>query len=291
MQHGGFRLVHHLITDELLRSMDALYDIGQPSWDAHTWRAQNVKTPADARDNYFNMALGGWQHEVRDICDSCFSAVAKLKRAGVLDRTANPETASLNLLRRIDLGLALMAERAWSSIASYGTPPLKYANVLHENEETRLNSAETMRRDWLSVLALERDAHKSIDAHGVCNDCAYMLPSVVRLMFMLFERGEFRPCYAPFRDYMVELVRVLPDSRIVEQTHQHLRAMEHDNPNMTTSLAARQNACTFSGVLDERGIPDVRLTEEEFISGFLDARRLLSLTKTFRSSTHKLPRE
>ena len=275
-----------------MRAMDTLYDIGQPAWDAHTWRAKNVKTPDNAVANHCNMALGGWQDEVQRICCSCFSDIAKIGRSRFMDITANPEAASSDLLRRVDLGIALMAERSWSSIASYGTPPVKYANVLHENEETRNASAATMQRDWASILELEREAHERIEAHEICDDCAYMLQNVVRVMFMLFERGRFSPSYAPFHNYMNELVRVLPDSRIVEQTHQHLREMEHDNKNMVTSRVARHNACTTSNVLNEREIPDVGVTEEEFKEGFASARgRLTQLNKIFQSSSHKLPAE
>ena len=54
-QQGGFRLVHRLITDDLLDAADTLYDVGQPSWTAHTKRAENVKSPRDGMLNYFSM--------------------------------------------------------------------------------------------------------------------------------------------------------------------------------------------------------------------------------------------
>ena len=252
-----------------------------------------MKTPSDGLMNYCKMSCGGWQYELKQIRKACFSDIAKLGRGRMLDANANPEAMSLDVRRRIELGLCLIAERAWSSIISYGTPPMMYANILHHDQAVRDDYGRLMRADWCSILQMEKEAHKNINVRNVCGDAAYMLQKATRVMFMLFERGKFNPDYAPFKDYMINLLQVLPDSRIVEQTHMHLRKLEHDNPSMVTARHSRQSCCTNSGIMEERGIKNVVVTKDEWKYEFPHLRQTGMARKSeheWMSSKHKLPR-
>ena len=253
-----------MITDDLLECADALYDIGQPLWSAHTERVESVKTGRDAIINYFDMSNGKWQAVVQHICHATFRDIEKLARAGLLSSDIAPQRQEVNACRRVELALALIGQFDWSMLLAYGSPPIKYASILHQSDAMRSVCAEKMRRDWDAILRLEADSVTEASAKEVAENAQLMVPEAARLAFMLFERGHFDPCFAPFQSYMRALLDVLPDSRIVEQTHQHLRKMENENANNVSSRLARQNACVFSGVLQERGLPAVTLQEEEF---------------------------
>ena len=108
-------------------------------------------------------------------------------------------------------------------------------------------------------MFLEAESLKDASMLEVVSCAASMIPQTARVAYLLFERGRFDPCFAPFQQWMRALLDVLPDSRIVEQTHQHLRDMEHQNANNVTSRVSRHNACVFSGVLQERSLPAVML--------------------------------
>ena len=88
-QQGGFRLVHRLITDDLLDCADTLYDGGQPSE-----RATNVKTPHAAISNYFRMTRGEWQTEIEGICHATFRDMGKLAKLASLIETLIPKSAN-----------------------------------------------------------------------------------------------------------------------------------------------------------------------------------------------------
>ena len=170
-------------------------------------------------------------------------------------------------------------------------PPIKYANILNQSHAMRSACAGKMRRDWDAILRLEADSVTEASAKEVAENAQLMVPEAARLAFMLFERGHFDPCFAPFQSYMRALLDVLPDSRIVEQTHQHLRKMENENANNVSSRLARQNACVFSGVLQERGLPAVTLQEEEFCCRMrAHGVGVPSMKRAFDSRPQKLPR-
>eukprot|EP00959_Pyramimonas_sp_CCMP1952_P160086 3348143-Pyramimonas_sp.AAC.1 len=119
-----------------------------------------------------------------------------------------------------------------------------------------------------------------------------MVPKVARVAYMLLERGGFDSNFAPFRTWMQALMDALPDSRIVEQTHQKLRDMERSNSNNVTSRLARHNSCVFIGVLEERGLPAISLNEGESCDRMRsEGLDVPSMKPTFESRRHKLPRD
>ena len=80
------------------------------------------------------------------------------------------------------------------------------------------------------------------------------------------------------------MLDVIPDSRIVEQTHEKLRKRERDNRNNVISRLARHNACIVSGVLEERGLPSVSITQAEFCERIRAKRAGIPAMKTFSSA-------
>ena len=56
---------------------------------------------------------------------------------------------------------------------------------------------------------------------------------------MLFERGGFDPEFAPFVEFATALLKVLPDSRIVEEHHEFLRDQARASKENVSSRVSR----------------------------------------------------
>jgi hypothetical protein len=76
----------------------------------------------------------------------------------------------------------------------------------------------------------------------------------IRLLYLVFERGQFNPLYEPFQRLLRSILEALPDSRIVEQLHQWLRDLSRKSKADVSSCIARMNACITSEALKPRGI-------------------------------------
>ena len=69
----------------------------------------------------------------------------------------------------------------------------------------------------------------------------------VRILFMLFERGGFDPEFAPFVEFATSLLKVLPDSRIVEEHHEFLRDQARaSKDNVSSRVSRMQTARSFA---------------------------------------------
>ena len=61
----------------------------------------------------------------------------------------------------------------------------------------------------------------------------------IRLLYLVFERGQLNPLYEPFQRLVRSVSEALPDSRIIEQLHQWLRDLSRRKASMTPALVSR----------------------------------------------------
>ena len=109
-----------------------------------------------------------------------------------------------------------MGNRAWSLKLDFESPPTRYASALDANSARRHAAAAAMRRDFESVLKLERAALIDIDARHLRKAIFFLDNPPCRLMYLIFERGGFNPLYPKFQRMMQNQLKIIPDSRIVE---------------------------------------------------------------------------
>jgi hypothetical protein len=56
----------------------------------------------------------------------------------------------------------------------------------------------------------------------------------------------------------------MPDSKSVEDTHQHLRDLQRKGRSFSSSRICRHRACVASGTLEERSIQHIKTSKDGF---------------------------
>ena len=75
----------------------------------------------------------------------------------------------------------------------------------------------------MSILRINVLAHIDLEAQRLNEDAFLMNSKPIRLLYLVFERGQFNPLHEPFQRLLRCILEALPDNRIVEQAHQWLR--------------------------------------------------------------------
>lgn len=111
--------------------------------------------------------------------------------------------------------------------------------------------------------------------------------SVLRLLFQLFERGNYDMRFPPALEYLKAFLDGIPDEKATEDTHGVLRAAARANQNDVTSKVARQQKVIHSGILERRGFLHPKITRDEFVGGSFNPKG--SVVGNMRPSRHDLP--
>ena len=84
-----------------------------------------------------------------------------------------------------------------------------------------------------------------------------------RLVFMAFELDNWDINSQMGQKLLNDAIEVLPDNKLVEDTHQRLRDAERAiNTDSKLSVTSCMSTCMQGGVLKQRGLNDVQVTPE-----------------------------
>lgn len=241
--------------------------VTRPMWTWHTENVTSVKNAADGVRHNIACSNGGWQQQLRELAKVLLDPEA-LKYCDLLPEsmmTSQDQAGACDVL--LDFLTHLMANRAFSGMPHDG-PPLCYAALLGDDLDAKLAAVSMMKSDWQVLVAFENARHSSLIARDVFTDLEEVIPPAVRLLFLAFEAAGWRADAAAGLRILRCMVGGLPDSKLVEDTHQHLRDLGRANRNNVSSKTARSRACLVSNTLEERSVQHRRITEADFISGF-----------------------
>ena len=247
-------------------------------------------SPKDNVTHVIKMSKGEWRTEIKDVARSAFRSADNLGRFGLLDMHAFPlDQQEQACAEATELALWTMSERSWSLHLTYHAPPLRYAGAMSAHAEVRNQVVSMMKAEWISVLKINSLAHTDVNARRLNDDAFWMNSKPVRLLYLVFERGNFNPLYDPFQRLLRTVLETLPDSRIIEQLHHWLRDLSRKSKSDCSSVCSRMNACQTSNVLRTRGIETVSITREEFTRAMRGGVKLCGLKRKWSSSSHNLP--
>lgn len=146
-----------------------------------------------------------------------------------------------------------------------------------------------MRADFESILQLEQAACDAGTTLPILQALKPVLTPVVRIMYMLFESDRFRFTSEGGRHILTGLLKVLPDSKIVEDLHSVIRVQRNSQKNKKQTCHQIQELVTQSKVLEERGVRHAaKIDRETFMKQFKrtpDRRR----KRRYFARTHRLP--
>ena len=113
-----------------------------------------------------------------------------------------------------------------------------------------------------------------------------LFPPSVRLMISLFETDNWRPSSKAGRHALHTMLAGLPDTKCVEDAHQHLRDLQRKQRALASSKVCRTRACYLSPVLSGRGIPH-RIVDKAFFVSKFRTKRALRTDGMFNARRHK----
>jgi len=139
-----------------------------------------------------------------------------------------------------------------------------------------------MKADWQALLQAEA-AHALHPAS--CNVVSLMRWrhfKAVRMLFMLAEAHGWQVT-PELQNFIKDMFRGFPDTKVIEDTHQHLRDLGRDNRNFIISRVKRMYSCMESGELEKRHTKVVPTVDRELLKKswyMLSKTKLRSLTQT-----------
>ncbi len=81
----------------------------------------------------------------------------------------------------------------------------------------------TMKTHWTALTRVENVATQSQAAAMIKEDLEELFSPAVRVMFILFEKDKWRASSVAGRRALATMLAGLPDTKCVEDTHQHFR--------------------------------------------------------------------
>ena len=127
-----------------------------------------------------------------------------------------------------------------------------------------------MKDDFNATLELEQTAaNAGMMKLDILNDMKVIVTPCVRLVFAAYEDSDFDAGSAAGRRLLRGLLEVLPDSKIVEDCHGHIRLACKSQRNRRMTLHSMQDTLCNSPVLESRGIPHpCRVDRSSFLANF-----------------------
>ncbi len=135
-------------------------------------------------------------------------------------------------------------------------------------------------------MLLEDSRHSNQQIAGLLSDLVEVFPPAVRVMFVASEKDDWSFRSPAGLKILACFLAGLPDTKIIEDTHQHLRDPRRRPRCMVSSKVSRSRACMDAGILEGRGLQHDKVTKTEFISKF--RKRVARMSSNFAARHHKL---
>ena len=130
-------------------------------------------------------------------------------------------------------------------------------------------AARRLSDDHRLILQLEQLAADNEVTPAILEDLKPVYTPAVRVLFLAFEEDGYRPSSRGGLHLLAGLLRTLPDSKIVEDTHSVLRLSNQHQQSRRQTLHRMQELVTNSKVLSSRNIPHrAQVDRDVFLTTF-----------------------
>ena len=250
--HGTLGLADICITADNKDQLINMIEIIRPTLTVFCKRIQEVNTPAEHKQHFLLQASGNWQHECVDILQCV-----------VYDRAvALGEQPLIYMQNNMSLALRLAGQRASTNWALYGEPPFRHMQVLCGGE-VGASSLKIMKNEWKWLVEAEQGYALDPAAFKPLEAMHWRHIPFTRLAYMAFELDNWDINSKVGQKLLNDAIEVLPDNKLVEDTHQRLRDAERAiNTDSRMSVTSCMLTCMQGGVLRQRGLNDVQVTPE-----------------------------
>ena len=285
---GGITLAYKLMSSGLQRHTKILYTVSQPCWTWYTNQVESVKTPTDGFGYCMRMADGRWAKEPH-MWETIEHSLHDHNSLLFVGLPPGPPSLETNQIANKVLMLVwhTVAHRAWS-LSKHCVPPECFANVASPDPADAERGMTSMRTAWKHLMMLEQRLYDLPAARQLWGDLDFAVAQPIRMLFVLFERDQWRAGSVAGRKLLNGLLCVLPDNKIVEDVHGAIRKESNANQNAKLSMSRIQDVVMRSRVFESRKISHpASLTKTAFCSKYKST-KFARLANNHTCAKHKM---
>lgn len=288
-ESGGLRLACHCLTWRVWLSVNVLWLAGRPLWEWHSSLVKDVKSPEEglARTIWLSQNwLGDTQLKelIRVLLRTNFSRIEKYLELSHRHLEPGSSCTMESFVQELFHYVLSLLERRASSLSKMTAPPEVYAGFLSEDEDCAQDCLDMMFTDWRNLLLLEQNANATNQV--VASDLRVSVPPVMRLVYQLCEIGE----HAKAKMILKSVLKVLPDTKIIEDIHGRVRNDARMNVNKKQLSSQVQQIIMGSGAFESREINHpAALSKEIFKRRWKRTKGNFRWRSAFYPKTEKLP--
>lgn len=201
-------------------------------------------------------AAGAWFQEIGELVQAGVRDTAGLATLGLLQADGEEalQEAESRCFATWDFTCRLLQARIKSLVQSQHCPPCSMAPCLSTNAIIAAEAMQRCRQQWVWLLRSETLAREQGWDPNLLQTIQWQLQPLNRLLYMCFERGGWDHMHADSRRLLRAVFQVQPDSKVIEDLHQHLRDEERARRSDVRSIVSYMSATISSGVLEQRGL-------------------------------------
>ncbi len=281
---GGLKLAY-LCTDQRYWEDMMILLVGcRPCHEFFSHQASQVKTAED------NFAF------VRYASQNCLGMPHLQKLASML--AGEPSLRSFEDVATCTNDVQHLARKIWTyvtallaqcsgTMSKLAAPPYSYAAVLDGD----VSSLRQMKKDLAQLSALE--VAVNVPASDLLlSDLRLLADPCVRLMMHGFEASQWDITNASATTLLSVMIKTLPDSKLIEDTHGRLRMVQKSQSNQRMTRALIQRVVNDCGTLEEREIQHTcALDEKVLVDNWRSTKDTYKAKERSTAKNHKLPKE
>lgn len=204
----------------------------------------------------FDEASGAWFNEIQRLVQAGVRDTANLAALGLMQSDGDDALQAAQSKCSIvwDFVCRLLQNRIKSLVQTQHCPPCSMAPCLSNDPVLAAQTMQRCRQQWDWLLRSETLARVYGMEPDLLQTMQWQLHPLNRLLYMCCERGSWDPQHEDSRRLLRAVFQVQPDSKVIEDLHQHLRDEDRARRSDVRSIISYMVAAISSGVLEERGL-------------------------------------
>lgn len=266
---NALRLTPLLLTDENHLNCRVLVAMARPLWTQQARMAREKKTPAQQLLHSTAMAAGSGEALISQLWAPTFDAAELLRLGIATDADVAPYPMSVGqeeaLQRLCSFAFHLMEDEVWTAAWWESAYPGQFARLLHTSPEQSQAAMEDARAVWELLLLCEQLAQSRAGVASLLREVHWAQYAINQLTWRhLADHGW--QLSASAHSHLTRMFCGLGDSKVIEDSHNHLRDLERDQRSNAVSRPRLFAELARSPALRARAVPCASIPPEAWHS-------------------------
>ena len=122
-----------------------------------------------------------------------------------------------------------------------------------------------MQHEWAALLDAESAYAANKASCRVVGLMRWRVGKAIRMLYMMAEAANWQ-LTDTLQKYVRDMFQGIPDTKVIEDTHQHLRDLARDNRNFVSSRVKRMFACLTSNVMSKGNIKVIDPPDRQIVA-------------------------